>query len=161
MKPTIITSSTIRSNFEIYPHLEPPEQWLDWYSAVRNVARRLEIWHTMDPTQKDQDDDRAVPPKVESYSALRKRTVKESREEYRIPPSEGAIIMLHSSLCKEAEIKMKLYREIFQKQKAMRGLIMASVPDEIYKGVMSKVTMIVPRHDGSSKRKSKPALRQL
>lgn len=69
--------------------------------------------------------------------------------------------MLHSSLCKEAKIKMKLYREMFQKQKAMRGLIMASVPDEIYKGVMNKVTMIVPKPDGSSKRKSKPTLRQL
>ncbi|KAH7184777.1 uncharacterized protein B0J16DRAFT_383831 [Fusarium flagelliforme] len=121
MKPTIIPSNTIRSTIEIpkIQKLESPEQWLDWYSAVRSIARGLEIWHTMDPTEEDYDDDRAVPPEVESYSALRTRIIKEACGEDRTSPSEDAIIMPHSSLCKEAEIEMELYRERSQKEQAM------------------------------------------
>jgi hypothetical protein len=47
----------------------------------------------MDPTE-DHDDDRTVPPKVESYSALRTRILKEARGEERSAPSEDATIML-------------------------------------------------------------------
>ncbi|KAJ4127833.1 hypothetical protein NW768_008111 [Fusarium equiseti] len=165
MKPsrnsTMKPSNTIRSTIEIpkIQKLESPDQWLDWYAAVRSIARGLEIWHTMDPKEEDQDNDRAVPPKVESYSALRNRTLKEAREEDRTPPSEDTIIMLHSSLCKEAEIKMELYRERSQKEQAMRSLIMTSVPVEIYKSVMDKATTI--KHGNSFKRKSKHTLRQL
>ncbi|RFN44616.1 hypothetical protein FIE12Z_11160 [Fusarium flagelliforme] len=161
MKPTIKPSNTSRSTIEIrkIQKLESLEQWLDWYSAVRSIARGLEIWHTRDPTEEDHDDDRAVPPKVESYSALKPRIIKEAHGEDRTSPSEDAIIMLHSSLCKEAEIEMELYRERSQKEQAMRSLIMASVPVEIYKSVMDKVTMI--KHGDSFKRKSKPTLRQL
>lgn len=138
MKPWNTTRSTIE--LPKIQQLESPDQWLDLYAAVRSIAQGLEIWHTMNPTEKDQDDDKAVPPKVESYNAVRTRILKEARDEERTAPSEDAIIMLHGSLCKEAEIDMELYRERSQKEQAIRNLIMTTVSLEIYKDAMHKAT---------------------
>ncbi|KAJ3521370.1 hypothetical protein NM208_g13318 [Fusarium decemcellulare] len=131
--------------------LEIQEQWLDWFFAIRSHARGLEIWHTMDPDQPDQEDDKQKAPEIESYSKLKARLVQEAREENRSAPSEEAIITLYAALSRDAEIKLVSYQERTQKERAMRQQIMSTVHPDIYEAAMTKL----------AKGKSSHTLRQL
>ncbi|KAF4462463.1 hypothetical protein FALBO_10723 [Fusarium albosuccineum] len=131
----------------LYPQVELPriakleiqEQWLEWFFAIRSHARGLEIWHTMDPDQADQEDDRLKAPEIESYPTLKTRLVKEARQEDRSAPSEEAIITLYAALCRDAEIKLVSYQERTQKEQAMRQQIMSTVHPNIYEAAMTKL----------------------
>lgn len=115
----------------------------------------------MDPEKEDRNDDRVMAPKVESYSSLRARITEEAHAGMRPSPSEDAIIMLHSSLYRDAEIRLVSYTERFQKEQAMRNLIMITVRAEIYELVMHRVTTTYPSGDGHPVTKSRHTIRQL